>query len=84
MLAISGATVTINTTAPPTTTDGTGYYSFTVSNGNYLITASKTGYNPNSITKNVNGANQPNSNIALTFIPPSSQVEKFLSPLIAM
>ncbi|NJD51790.1 MAG: CxxxxCH/CxxCH domain-containing protein [Candidatus Methanoperedens sp.] len=69
--AISGAIVTTNTSLN-ISTDGAGYYYFTVNNGTYIITASKTGYNPNSITKTVNGANQPNSNISITYMQPSS------------
>ncbi|MDD5435567.1 MAG: carboxypeptidase regulatory-like domain-containing protein, partial [Nitrospira sp.] len=68
--AISGATVTTNTTLT-TSTDGTGYYAFTVSNGNYLITASKTGYTSNSITRTVNGAAVNNADISLMPTPSS-------------
>lgn len=76
--AISGATVTTNTSLT-TSTDGTGYYSFTVSNGNYLITASKTGYNSNSITRTVNGAPVNNADISLTAIPPSTGGKIFVA-----
>ncbi|VVB89373.1 Cytochrome c7 c [uncultured archaeon] len=67
--AISGATVTTNA-SQTTTTDGTGFYSFGEGNGTYLITASKAGYNGNSITRTVNGAAVPNSNITLASQPP--------------
>ncbi len=66
--AISGATVTTNTTLS-TSTNGAGYYSFTVGNGTYIITASSTGYSDNSITRTVNGAAVSNANISLTPVP---------------
>ncbi len=62
--AISGANVTTNT-SQTTTTNATGYYNFTLSNGTYLITASKTNYNDNSTTITVNGAAVSNANIML-------------------
>ncbi|HYN44366.1 MAG TPA: CxxxxCH/CxxCH domain-containing protein, partial [Candidatus Limnocylindrales bacterium] len=68
---ISGAIVTINTTAPSTTTNATGYYNFTVGNGTYLITASKTGFSDNSTTRTINGAAVSNANISLTPVPPA-------------
>jgi hypothetical protein len=63
--AISGATVTTNT-SQTTNTDGIGYYSFSLSNGTYIITASKAGYSDNSTTRAVNGATVSNVNITLT------------------
>jgi hypothetical protein len=50
-----------------------------VSNGSYLLTASKTGYNDNSITKIVSGPVVGNSNISLTFIPPSAGGKIFVA-----
>ncbi|MFZ3058253.1 MAG: carboxypeptidase regulatory-like domain-containing protein [Candidatus Methanoperedens sp.] len=71
--AIIGATVTTNTSLT-TTTNATGYYNFTLSNGTYLITASKTGYSDNSTTRTVSGAAVGNVNIMLTPTPPVSPV----------
>ncbi len=69
--AISGATVTTNT-SQTTTTNATGYYNFTLSNGTYLITASNTSYDSNSTTITINGAAVGNVNITLTPTPPVS------------
>ncbi len=69
--AITGAAVTTNTSLS-TSTDGTGYYNFTVGNGTYIITASKPGYNDNSTTGTVSGAAMSNVNILLTPTPPSA------------
>ena len=70
--AISGATVSADSTPPQSnTTNGTGYYNLSLANGNYIITASKTGYNSNSIPITVAGAPVGNANIALTPVPPS-------------
>ncbi|HWR26635.1 MAG TPA: carboxypeptidase regulatory-like domain-containing protein, partial [candidate division Zixibacteria bacterium] len=68
--ALSGATVITNT-SQTTTTNGSGYYNFTLNNGTYLITASRAGYNDNSITRTVNGAAVSNANISLTPVPPA-------------
>jgi hypothetical protein len=68
--AISGATVQTNT-SQSITTNAAGYYNFTVSNGSLLITASKSGYTDNSITRTVNGAAVSNANISLTPVPPA-------------
>ncbi|MCX9085901.1 MAG: carboxypeptidase regulatory-like domain-containing protein, partial [Candidatus Methanoperedens sp.] len=65
--AISGATVTAGTETAAT--GGTGYYSMLLPNGTYTITASKSGYNPNSISRTVSGAPVSNANIALTSAP---------------
>ncbi len=71
--AISGATVSVNSTPTQTkSTDGTGYYNFSLSNGTYLITASMTGYSVNSTTRTVNGASVGNINILLAPLPPST------------
>ena len=68
--AISGATVSVNSTPTQTTsTNVTGYYNFSLINGTYLITASSTNYNANSITRIVNGAPVPNADISLTPAP---------------
>lgn len=69
--AISGADVTTNTSLT-TTTNATGYYNFTLSNGTYLITASKTGYSDNSTTVTINGAAVSNANILLIPVPQST------------
>lgn len=69
--AISSATV-ITDTGLTTSTNGAGYYNFTVSNGTILITSSKTGYTSNSTTRTVSGAPISNANISLTLIPPSA------------
>ncbi len=69
--AIIGATVTTNTSLT-TTTNATGYYNFTLSNGTYLITASMTGYSDNSTTRTVNGGAVSSVNIMLTPTPPST------------
>ncbi|MCX9025625.1 MAG: carboxypeptidase regulatory-like domain-containing protein, partial [Candidatus Methanoperedens sp.] len=68
--AITSAAVTTNSNLS-TSTDGTGYYSFTVGNGTYIITASKPGYSDNSTMQTINGAAVSNANIMLTLIPPS-------------
>ncbi len=62
--AISGANVTTNTSLN-TTTNATGYYNFTLSNGTYLITASNASYSDNSTTQTINGASVTNANITL-------------------
>jgi hypothetical protein len=69
--AISGATVTTDT-GLTTSTDGAGYYSFSVNNGTYIITATKAGYIDNSTTKTVNGAAVDNADIQLLPVPPVS------------
>jgi hypothetical protein len=61
---ISGATVTTDA-GLTTSTNGAGYYNFSVINSTILITASKTGYYENSTTKTVNGAAVGDSNISL-------------------
>jgi uncharacterized protein (DUF2141 family) len=57
----SGVTVTVTAAAapPPATTDGSGNYSFSLPNGSYTITPSKTGYafTPASRVVTVAGAN---------------------------
>ncbi|MDD5511871.1 MAG: cytochrome c3 family protein, partial [Dehalococcoidales bacterium] len=67
-LVISGVTVTTNT-SQSTSTNGAGYYSFTLSNGTYLITASKSGYSDNSISVPISGADNTTANITLTPTP---------------
>ncbi len=69
--AISGATITTNT-SQTTTTNATGYYNFTLSNGTYIITASMAGYSGNSTTQAINGAAVSGVNIMLTPTPPVS------------
>ncbi|MFZ3060894.1 MAG: carboxypeptidase regulatory-like domain-containing protein, partial [Candidatus Methanoperedens sp.] len=71
LAAIPSATVTTNT-SQTTSTNATGFYNFTLSNGTYLITASKSGYDGNSTTRTVNGAAVSNANITLTPTPPVS------------
>ncbi|MCL7413369.1 MAG: carboxypeptidase regulatory-like domain-containing protein, partial [ANME-2 cluster archaeon] len=70
---ISGATVTTNT-SDSTSTDGSGYYSFSLADGTYLITASKSGYADNSITEVVNGAGVSNADILLSVFTGPSKV----------
>jgi len=65
---ISNATVTTDS-GMTTSTDDAGCYNFTLSNGTYLITASKTGYDDNSISRAVSGAAINNVNISLIPIP---------------
>ncbi len=66
---ISGAIIKTNTSLM-TTTNATGYYSFTVYNWTHLITASKTGYTSNSTAITVNGAPVNNANISLLAFQP--------------
>ena len=68
---LSGATVQTNT-SQTTSTNATGYYNFTLSNGTYLITASKANYSDNTTTVAINGAAVSNANIMLTPLPQSS------------
>ncbi|MCX9083918.1 MAG: hypothetical protein OIN87_03860 [Candidatus Methanoperedens sp.] len=53
---VNGANITTNTSVS-TTTNSTGYYSFTSSNKSIIITASKTGYSSPNTTITVSGAN---------------------------
>jgi hypothetical protein len=64
-LPLNGAAVQTNT-SQTTTTNTTGFYNFSLSNGTYIITASKTGYFTNSTTITINGANFTNANISLS------------------
>ena len=65
----SGATVSLSGAATATTTaDASGNYSFTVVNGTYTVTPSKSGlvFTPTSQTKTVNGANVTGVNFSAT------------------
>ncbi len=72
-----GATVTTNT-SQTNSTDGTGYYSFSFSNGTYIITASKAGYSDNSTTQVIAGAAVSNVNITLTPAPTPTPTGQYL------
>jgi S-layer protein (TIGR01567 family) len=79
---ISGATVSINTSLPTTITNAAGYYNFSgVPNGTYLVTASATGYNSNSITVSVSGGDITNANISLSPIQPVNKAEFYVDKL---
>ncbi|MBW6518333.1 MAG: carboxypeptidase regulatory-like domain-containing protein, partial [ANME-2 cluster archaeon] len=70
---ISGATVSTNT-SNSTSTDGSGYYSFSLANGTYLITASKSGYADNSTTEVVNAGPVSNADILLSVYTGPSKI----------
>ncbi|NJD52918.1 MAG: hypothetical protein FIB07_08640 [Candidatus Methanoperedens sp.] len=63
--AIADALVTTDTDMF-TNTSVTGYYSFLLNNGTYLITASKSGYYDAFVERTVNGVPGNNSNISIT------------------
>lgn len=66
---LSGALIQTNTSLN-TTTNEAGFYNLTgLSNGIYIINATLAGYNTNSTTKTVSGANITNANISLSPVP---------------
>lgn len=65
-LPLSGVTVQTNTSLTATT-DASGYYIITgVSNGTYIVSASLYGYDTNSTSKTISGADVANANISLS------------------
>ncbi len=76
-LPLSGVTVTTNT-SQTTTTNVTGYYNFKISNGTYIISASLYGYDTNSTTKTISGANVTNANISLSPATASYQLSGYV------
>ncbi len=68
-LTLSNASVTTNTSLS-TTTNASGFYNFIgLSNRTYIVNASLAGYDTNSTTAVINGANVTNANISLSPVP---------------
>jgi len=63
--AIRNANIVNNITSDTTTTDSSGFYSLSLPNNTYQITASKEGYTTNSTVVTVSGADVTNTNITL-------------------
>jgi subtilase family serine protease len=62
---IAGATVSAGLGEPSVTTAADGSYTIELTNGTYTLTASMTGYNPNTLALVVNGAAMTGENIIL-------------------
>ncbi len=62
---VKNANIVNNITSDTTTTDSSGFYSLSLSNNTYQITASKEGYTTNSTVITVSGADVTNVNITL-------------------
>jgi len=62
---IKNANIVNNITSDTTTTDSSGFYSLSLPNNTYQITASKEGYTTNSTIVTVSGADVTNANITL-------------------
>jgi len=63
--AIRNANIVNNITSDTTTTDSSGFYSLSLPDGTYQITASKEGYTTNSTVVTVSGADVTDANITL-------------------
>jgi len=63
--AVRNVNIVNNITSDTTTTDSSGFYTLTLANGTYKITASKEGYITNSTIVTVSGADISNANITL-------------------